>query len=213
MSIQNVSLNDRFDLTKSNVLLNGTQALVRLMLMRDQEGRLPANDGLSGDPRVVVVIDELADLLMMTGKQAQQSLTRLAQRGREAGIHLIVCTQKPVSQVLGSLAKANFPLRLVGQVTSPEEAKVATGYAGTGAERLRGPGDFMAVTGGQVTRFQAAYITARELADVASQKLKAERGQWAQVRPGPAARRPTRSLPQSRLRRVTDNVRRWLQGR
>jgi len=78
------------------------QSLVRLMLMRDQEGRLPANDGLSGDPRVVVVIDELADLLMMTGKQAQQALTRLAQRGREAGIHLIVCTQKPVSQVLGS---------------------------------------------------------------------------------------------------------------
>ena len=116
--------------------------------------------------------------------------------------------------MIGSLAKANFPVRLVGQVTSPEEAKVATGYAGTGAERLRGPGDFMAVTGGQVTRFQAAYITARELAVVVSHKLKAERGQWEQVRPRPTARRPATSLPhQSRLQRLTNNMRRWLQGR
>ena len=191
------------------------QSLVRLMLMRDQEGRLPANDGLSGDPRVVVVIDELADLLMMTGKQAQQSLTRLAQRGREAGIHLIVCTQKPVSQVLGSLAKANFPLRLVGQVTSPEEAKVATGYAGTGAERLRGPGDFIAVTGGQVTRFHAAYISALELAKVVSHKLQAERGHWMNVTASPRVHHPLKSqaTSENRIRRLADAARRWLLGR
>jgi S-DNA-T family DNA segregation ATPase FtsK/SpoIIIE len=201
-------------LSKPEEVSQTLQILVRLMLARDREGRVPVGADRAGDPRVVVVIDELADLMMMSDKQTPQLLARLAQRGREAGIHLIVCTQKPVSQVIGSLAKANFPVRLVGQVTSPEEAKVATGYAGTGAERLRGPGDFMAVTGGQVTRFQAAYITPQELAVVASQKLKAERGQWEQVRPGPTtAHRPARGLPQNRLQRVTDNVRRRLQGR
>ncbi len=137
--------------------------LVQLMLERDREGRVPAGAGHPGEVRVVVVIDELADLLMTTGPETQHALTRLAQRGREAGFHLIACTQKPATAVVGSLAKANFPVRLVGKVTSPEDAKVAAGYAGTGAERLQGPGDFIAVTGGQMTRFQAAFISPREL--------------------------------------------------
>jgi S-DNA-T family DNA segregation ATPase FtsK/SpoIIIE len=140
------------------------EMLVQLMLDRDREGRVPASETQPGEPRIVVVIDELADLLMMTGKQTQDAITRLSQRGREAGIHLLACTQKPASQVIGSLAKANFPVRLVGRVTSPEDAKVATGYGGTGAEHLRGPGDFIAVHSGQLTHFQAAYISPRELA-------------------------------------------------
>jgi S-DNA-T family DNA segregation ATPase FtsK/SpoIIIE len=151
------------------------ERLVELMLHRDREGRQPACAGQNGEARVVVVIDELADLLMMTGKATQGALTRLTQRGREAGIHLVACTQKPASRVVGSLAKANFPVRLVGRVTSPEDAKVATGYAGTGAERLCGPGDFIAVTGGQVTRFQAAYVSKSEMVGVVSQALGAER--------------------------------------
>jgi len=151
------------------------QLLVELMLVRDREGRIVASAVRPGEPRVVVVIDELADLLMMTGRQTQQALTRLSQRGREAGIHLVACTQKPASQVVGSLAKANFPVRLVGRVTSPEDAKVAAGYAGTGAERLQGPGDFIAVAAGQITRFQAAYISARELADMVNRMLEAGR--------------------------------------
>jgi S-DNA-T family DNA segregation ATPase FtsK/SpoIIIE len=152
------------------------QALVQLMLARDREGRLPVTAGRPGEPRVVVVIDELADLLMATGVETQRALTRLAQRGREAGLHLVACTQKPASQVMGGLAKANFPLRLVGRVTSPEEAKVATGYAGTGAERLCGPGDFIAVMGSQVTRFQAAYVSARELAEIGTWTVHRVRG-------------------------------------
>ena len=166
-------------LSEAEEISHTLKALVQLMLARDRAGRLPAAAGRAGEPRAVVVIDELADLMMMTGKETQQALTRLAQRGREAGIHLVACTQKPASGVVGSLAKANFPVRLVGRVTSPEEAKVATGYAGTGAERLRGAGDFIAVTGGQVTHFQAAYISPRELAGVVSQMLQPERSHWA----------------------------------
>jgi len=131
------------------------QSLVRLMERRNS----PA-------PRVVVVIDELADLLMMGGKAVQEPLTRLTQRGREAGIHIIAATQKPTSAVLGPLVKANFPVRLVGRVTSAEDARTASGWSGTGAERLLGRGDFIAVAEGRVTRFQVAHISPTEIREV-----------------------------------------------
>lgn len=166
-------------LSEPEAIAQTLQMLVELMISRDLEGRKVASAGQNGEPRVVVVIDELADLLMATGRETQQALTRLSQRGREAGLHLIACTQKPASQVVGSLAKANFPVRLVGRVTSPEDAKVATGYAGTGAERLRGPGDFIAVNGGQMTRFQAAYVSPQDMVMVVGDMFWAERGRGA----------------------------------
>ncbi len=124
--------------------------LVEEMERRDREQR--------STPHILVVIDELADLTEVGGNAVAAGLRRLAQRGREAGIHLIAATQKPVASAVGSLAKANFPVRLVGAVTSPEEAKIATGIAGSGAEKLLGRGDFLLVSHGQTWRFQAAYI-------------------------------------------------------
>jgi len=126
-------------------------------------------------PRLVVFIDELADLLMSGGAALESALTRLSQRGREAGIHLVACTQKPTAAVLGSLVKANFPVRIVGAVTSPEEAKVAAGIAGTGAERLQGRGDFLLVVKGHTTRFCAAYISPQEAQDEVA-RLRASGG-------------------------------------
>jgi DNA segregation ATPase FtsK/SpoIIIE-like protein len=77
--------------------------------------------------------------------------------------------------VIGGLVKSNFPVRLVGSVASPEDAKVATGLAGTGAERLMGEGDFLVVAKGQVTRMQAAYISEGEVREmVARMKQGAE---------------------------------------
>lgn len=107
-------------------------------------------------PPIVCAIDELADLLMVGGKPLQAAAVRIAQRGREAGIHLVACTQRPASEVMSGLLKANFPVRLVGAVTSPEDAKVATGIAGSGAEKLLGRGDFLLISRSQVRRFQAA---------------------------------------------------------
>ena len=107
-------------------------------------------------PRVVVVIDELADLMQMCGSELEALLTRLAQRGRSAGLSLIACTQKPAARVIGSLVKANFPVRLVGRVASTDDARVAAGIGGTGAEKLSGRGDFLLVASGQIIRFQAA---------------------------------------------------------
>ena len=116
-------------------------------------------------PRIVLAIDELADLMQVGGKAVEGALTRLTQRGRKAGVHVVACTQKPTAAVLGSLVKANFPLRLVGSVASPEDAKVAAGVRGTGAEKLLGRGDFLLVNKGQAVRFQAAWAEEGEIRD------------------------------------------------
>jgi len=114
------------------------------------------NTQLEPLPRVAVYVDEVADLVQTGGSVVVDLLTRIAQRGREAGVHLIACTQKPSAKTVGSLLKANLPLRLVGRVVSAEDARVATGISGSGAEKLLGSGDFLAVTAGRVIRFQAA---------------------------------------------------------
>ncbi len=107
-------------------------------------------------PRLVVYADEMADLCQQGGAPVIEALARIAQRGREAGIHLIGCTQKPSSQAIGSLLRANLPLRLVGRVNSASDARVASGMPATGAEKLAGSGDFLAIHGGKLVRFQAA---------------------------------------------------------
>jgi S-DNA-T family DNA segregation ATPase FtsK/SpoIIIE len=91
-------------------------------------------------------------------------LARLAQRGREAGVHLLACTQKPSASLIGAAMKANFPVRLVGAVASREEARYATGVTDSGAERLEGKGDFLLITKGKAIRFQAAWLGAADMA-------------------------------------------------
>lgn len=113
-------------------------------------------------PRIVLMIDELADLLMQGGPSVEGFLTRLVQRGRSAGISVIACTQKPSASVVGGLVKANFPVRLVGKVTSASEALVAAGLAGTGAEKLGGRGDFLLVANGDKIRVQIAHLPASD---------------------------------------------------
>jgi S-DNA-T family DNA segregation ATPase FtsK/SpoIIIE len=135
------------DVTAATALLN---RLVDEMDERDAE-----NASL---PRIIIVVDEVIDLLMMGGKPVEAALTRIAQRGREAGLHLILGAQKPASTILGPQLKANLPVRLVGRVGSVDDARVASGIAASGAEKLTGRGDFMAVAGGVLTHFQAAHI-------------------------------------------------------
>jgi S-DNA-T family DNA segregation ATPase FtsK/SpoIIIE len=134
------------------------RSLVRLMEKRDHAAL--------SRPAVVVIIDELADLMMVGGAEPEQLLTRLVQRGREAGIHIVGATQKPSAAVIGGLIKSNFPVRLVGKVTSARDAQTAAGWPGTGAERLLGKGDFLAVATGSVYRFQAAYANDSQIAEL-----------------------------------------------
>ncbi len=114
-------------------------------------------------PALVVAVDELADLLQVGGKPVEQLLTRIAQRGREPGVHLVACTQKPTAALIGGAMKANFPVRLVGAVNSVDEARYATGMGGSGAEKLEGRGDFLLVARGELVRFQAAWLGPKDL--------------------------------------------------
>jgi S-DNA-T family DNA segregation ATPase FtsK/SpoIIIE len=135
--------------------------MVEEMVRRDR-------DNIS-EPRVVIFIDELADLMEQGGKAMDRLMTRLTQRGRSAGLHIIACTQKPLAASIGSLTRSNFPVRLVGSVASPDDAKIAAGIPGTGAEKLLGRGDFLLVAKGHVTRFQAAYVSEQEIRQIIGQ--------------------------------------------
>jgi S-DNA-T family DNA segregation ATPase FtsK/SpoIIIE len=145
--------------TRPEQAIEALASAVTEMEARDREQR--------NRPLLIVAIDELADLRMVGGKQVEHNLTRLTQRGREAGVHVIVATQRPASTIMGGLVKANLPVRLVGAVASPEDAKVATGVARSGAERLRGRGDFLLVARGETVRFQAAYVAEAEIRAIA----------------------------------------------
>lgn len=117
-------------------------------------------------PAIVVAVDELADLLQTGGSAVEAMLTRIAQRGREAGLHLVACTQKPTAALIGGAMKANFPVRLVGAVAGKDEARYATGIADSGAEKLEGKGDFLLVIKGETVRFQAAWIGPEDLLEI-----------------------------------------------
>jgi S-DNA-T family DNA segregation ATPase FtsK/SpoIIIE len=98
--------------------------MVEEMVRRDRE-RI-------SEPRVVIFIDEVADLMEQGGKAMDRLMTRLTQRGRSAGLHLVACTQKPLVASIGSLTRSNFPVRLVGSVASADDAKIAAALSGGG---------------------------------------------------------------------------------
>lgn len=176
---------------------------VLLALVAEMERRDRLNRNL---PRIVVAIDELADLLQVLGKPASDAVQRLTQRGREAGIHVIAATQRPAADAVSGLIKANFPIRLVGSVASTDDAEVAAGRGGTGAEKLLGKGDCLLVGKGQPIRFQTAFADTRQLALLAARIraggarrrswTAAPAGQWESLPlGGPAPRRRVASLP------------------
>ena len=136
------------------------------------EGKLPP-----GLPRVVVVIDELAELADVAGTQVEVAIKRLLQIGRGLGVHVIAATQKPLASVIGSLVKANFPVRIVGKVASSDDAKVAAGISYTGAERLPGKGSFLLLQGGSVQRLQGYLLPYPKVAECVQQISQAWRSQ------------------------------------
>lgn len=137
--------------------------------------------------RIVVYIDEMADVVMTGGDETIQALTRIAQRGRSAGVHLIGGTQKPSAKHLGTLLTANFPLRLVGRVVNDSDSRLACGQAGLGAEKLLGHGDFLRVEGAQVTRIQAAMPAMYGTQDPNAPRITPE---WSTTPPPPPTPAP-----------------------
>jgi S-DNA-T family DNA segregation ATPase FtsK/SpoIIIE len=114
-------------------------------------------------PYIVIIIDELADLMMVASRDVEVALTRLAQMARAAGIHLILATQRPSVDVLTGIIKANFPTRLTFQVSSKTDSRTIIDT--NGAENLLGMGDmlFLPPGTGRLQRIHGAYISESEL--------------------------------------------------
>ena len=116
-------------------------------------------------PYIVVVIDELADLMMTAPREVEISLARLAQKARATGIHLIVATQRPSTDVITGMIKNNFPARISFRLASRHDSQ--TIINGPGAETLLGDGDMLVMTATQpLTRVQGAFVSEEELARV-----------------------------------------------
>jgi S-DNA-T family DNA segregation ATPase FtsK/SpoIIIE len=114
-------------------------------------------------PRIVVFIDELADLMTMAAAETEQTITRLAQMARAVGIHLVVATQRPSTDVVTGLIKANFPARISFAVASNVDSRVIIDQ--TGAENLLGRGDmlFLDPEKGHPVRIQSCFVSDREI--------------------------------------------------
>jgi S-DNA-T family DNA segregation ATPase FtsK/SpoIIIE len=116
-------------------------------------------------PFIVVVIDEMADLMMVAGKEIEAAVQRLAQMARAAGIHVIMATQRPSVDVITGTIKANFPTRISFQVISKFDSRTILGEQG--AEQLLGHGDLLYMMGGgRITRVHGPLVTDREVEDV-----------------------------------------------
>ena len=124
---------------------------------------------LSKMPYVVVIIDEFADLLMVVGKKVEELITRIAQRARAAGIHVILATQRPSVDVVTGLIKANIPTRVAFQVSSRADSRVVLDQMG--AEQLLGHGDmlFLPPGTGFPVRVHGAFVSDQEVQRVTNQ--------------------------------------------
>lgn len=117
-------------------------------------------------PYIIIIIDELADLMMVSGKEVEESITRLAQMARAVGIHLVLATQRPSVDVITGLIKANFPARISFRVSSKIDSR--TIIDGNGAESLLGKGDmlFLPPATSQIIRVHGAFVDEKEIAKI-----------------------------------------------
>ena len=118
-------------------------------------------------PYIVVIVDEMADLMMVAGKEIEACIQRLAQMARASGIHLIMATQRPSVDVITGTIKANFPTRISFQVTSKIDSRTILGEQG--AEQLLGQGDMLYMAGGsKITRVHGPFVSDEEVEEIVS---------------------------------------------
>lgn len=129
-------------------------------------------------PSIVVVVDELADLMLMARHAAETAIVRIGQKGRAAGIHLVLATQRPSVDVVTGLIKANIPARLAFATASMVDSRVILDQPG--AETLLGKGDglYQPIDRPRPTRFQGAYVDDREVADLVSRLVPEAEPEW-----------------------------------
>jgi S-DNA-T family DNA segregation ATPase FtsK/SpoIIIE len=164
-------------------------------------------------PHIVIVIDEFADLMMTVGRQIEDSVTRLAQKARAAGIHIILATQRPSVDVITGLIKANFPARISFQVTTRPDSRTILDCIG--AERLLGDGDMLFMPPGtaRVQRLHGAFVSddeVRRVVDFVKRQAKPEYRMELleteeQQQEGPAAEEPYDDMYDEAVRLVTES--------
>ncbi|MCD6560853.1 MAG: DNA translocase FtsK 4TM domain-containing protein [Deltaproteobacteria bacterium] len=135
-------------------------------ILKDRKAAIKqGTEGIDGKPLpfIVIIIDELADLMMVSSKEVEETITRLAQMARAAGIHLVIATQRPSVDVLTGIIKANFPTRISFQVSSKVDSRTILDTMG--AENLLGEGDmlFMPPGVGRIKRIHGAFVSEDEV--------------------------------------------------
>jgi len=126
--------------------------------------RLNPNKGHRYMPFIVVIIDEFADLIMTAGREIEHPIARLAQLARAIGIHLVIATQRPTTNIITGVIKANFPARIAFRVTSVIDSR--TILDSSGAEQLIGRGDMLISSGNEPIRLQCAFIDTPEVEEI-----------------------------------------------
>lgn len=147
--------------------------------------KLDPKEGHRFMPYIVVIIDEFADLIMTAGKEVELPIARLAQLARAVGIHVIIATQRPSTNVITGMIKANFPVRIAFKVSSGVDSK--TILDSTGAQQLIGRGDMLISNNGEMTRVQCAFVDTPEVEEVCDYIARQPYPQGAYILPEPQA--------------------------
>ena len=165
MGVRNIT---GYNTRLSEARKKGEEITRRVQTGFDEAGKPVYEDQpLSTDPLplIVVVVDEMADLMMVAGKDIEAAIQRLAQMARAAGIHLIMATQRPSVDVITGTIKANFPTRISFQVTSKIDSRTILGEQG--AEQLLGQGDMLYMAGGgQISRIHGPFVSDTEVEQI-----------------------------------------------
>ncbi len=148
-----------------------------------KDKKLDPREGHRYLPYIVVIIDEFADLIMTAGKEVELPIARLAQLARAIGIHVIIATQRPSTNVITGMIKANFPVRIAFKVSSGIDSK--TILDSTGAQQLIGRGDMLISNNGEMTRVQCAFVDTPEVEEVCDYIARQPYPQGAYMLPEP----------------------------
>ena len=147
-------------------------------LIEEKNKKLPEDEKYNKMPYIVVIVDELADLMLVAGKEVEDSIMRITQMARAAGIHLIIATQRPSTDVITGLIKANIPSRISFAVSSSIDSRTILDM--TGAEKLLGKGDMLFLPMGESApnRIQGSFVSEEEIKKVVDYTISQQKAQF-----------------------------------